>query len=106
MLSATVTCSYAFMLPVATPPNAIVFAAAKMKPIEMVHKIYFGFLISFQLSQIHLQIKCGIVMNLVCVAVLCLMMATYGVAFFNMDNFPEWAVPPLTTSVPPVNCTI
>lgn len=28
--------SYAFMLPVSTPPNAIAFAAAKMKPDEMV----------------------------------------------------------------------
>ena len=35
MLPATVTCSYAFMLPVATPPIAIVFAEAKMKAIEM-----------------------------------------------------------------------
>ena len=37
MLPATVTCSYAFMLPVATPPIAIVFAEAKMKAIEMLY---------------------------------------------------------------------
>ncbi len=36
MLPATVTCSYAFMLPVATPPNAIVFSAAHMNPVDMV----------------------------------------------------------------------
>lgn len=40
MIPATVTCSYAFMLPVATPPNAIVFAAAKMTP---------GYMVSLQL---------------------------------------------------------
>jgi di/tricarboxylate transporter len=32
--------SYAFMLPVATPPNAIVFSAAKMNPVEMVNIHY------------------------------------------------------------------
>ena len=36
MVPVAVTCSYAFMLPVATPPNAIVFAAAKMRPLDMV----------------------------------------------------------------------
>ena len=36
MLPCTVTCSYAFMLPVATAPNAIVYTAAKMNPIDMV----------------------------------------------------------------------
>ncbi|MPD00484.1 Solute carrier family 13 member 1 [Portunus trituberculatus] len=36
MLPAAVCCSYAFMLPVATPPNAIVFSVANMKSSEMV----------------------------------------------------------------------
>lgn len=38
MIPATVTCSYAFMLPVATPPNAIVYSASGMKTSEMVIK--------------------------------------------------------------------
>nr|CAH0105112.1 unnamed protein product [Daphnia galeata] len=71
MVPATVTCSYAFMLPVATPPNAIVFSAAKMNPVEMM--------------------KAGWFMNLVCVIVICVLMETWGNVIFNSKDFPIWA---------------
>ena len=44
---AAVTCSYAFMLPVATAPNAIVFGASTMKTGDMM--------------------KAGLFMNIACV---------------------------------------
>ena len=79
MLPATVTCSYAFMLPVATPPNAIVFAAAKMNPIDMV--------------------KAGFLMNIICVMVICTLMITYGNFIFDFNTFPEWAMTNATSAI-------
>uniref|UniRef100_A0A2L2YCZ0 Solute carrier family 13 member 5 n=1 Tax=Parasteatoda tepidariorum TaxID=114398 RepID=A0A2L2YCZ0_PARTP len=71
MLPVSVVCSYAFMLPVATPPNAIAFDSGNMKTIQMA--------------------KPGIVMNIVCCAVQILMINTLGVALFDLNNFPSWA---------------
>ena len=36
MIPASIACAYAFMLPVATPPNAIAFSYGHMKVIDMV----------------------------------------------------------------------
>lgn len=71
MLPITVSTSYAFLLPVATPPNAIVFDASKMKVTDMM--------------------KPGIVMNIICLVVQFTMINTLGKAMFNLDTFPEWA---------------
>ncbi|KAK8378288.1 hypothetical protein O3P69_011052 [Scylla paramamosain] len=76
MLPAAVCCSYAFMLPVATPPNAIVFSVADMKSSEMM--------------------KAGIVMNVVCVLVLNVMINTLGVVIFDLNNMPAWTNSSLT----------
>ncbi|XP_054707711.1 Na(+)/citrate cotransporter-like isoform X2 [Uloborus diversus] len=71
MLPITVACAYAFMLPVATPPNAIVFESGNMKTLDMA--------------------KPGLAMNLACCAVQLFMINTLGVAMFNLREFPNWA---------------
>ncbi|XP_037085207.1 solute carrier family 13 member 5-like [Pollicipes pollicipes] len=71
MLPTTLTCSYAFMLPVATPPNAIVHQAGQLKTSDMM--------------------RAGLLMNLLCVGVITLLTNTLGVSIFELHTFPAWA---------------
>ncbi len=41
LLPVTLSCSYAFMLPVATPPNAIVYSSSGVNTSEMVNMFFF-----------------------------------------------------------------
>ena len=74
MLPATMSASMAFMLPVATPPNAIIFGTNRIKIKEMV--------------------RTGLVMNLM--GTLVITMAVYYLARLvfgiDLDVFPEWAL--------------
>ena len=76
MLPATLTCSCAFMLPVSTAPNAIVFEAmaGKMTTVDMM-KVGFG-------------------MNIITMLVIVGCIYTYGVPMFHLNNgLPDWAKP-------------
>ena len=66
-----IVCSYAFALPVATAPNAIVFGHSSMKTVDMM--------------------KAGFVMNLICVITLVISINTYAVPLFGLNEFPDWA---------------
>ncbi|MFH0999759.1 MAG: SLC13 family permease [Bacteroidota bacterium] len=74
MLPATFAASLAFMLPVATPPNAIVFGSNKLKVIQMV--------------------KTGFVLNIFAVIILSLFVYFFGRIVFDIDinQMPDWAV--------------
>nr|CAH0112211.1 unnamed protein product [Daphnia galeata] len=74
MIPVTFSCCHAFMLPVGTPSNAMVFSAGKMKPGEMV------------------RIKAGVVMNIISILVLCIVMETIGDAVFDFHTpeLPFW----------------
>ena len=71
VLSSVVTCSYAFMLPVATAPNAIVYSASSMSTKDMA--------------------STGFAMNIICVVMTTIAINTYGVLMFDLNSFPEWA---------------
>jgi sodium-dependent dicarboxylate transporter 2/3/5 len=74
MIPATLAASLAFMLPVATPPNAIIFGTGHLRIKDMV--------------------KTGFALNLVGIAVTVLVTWFWGTIVFNIDvgSFPEWAL--------------
>ncbi|XP_078404401.1 Na(+)/citrate cotransporter-like isoform X2 [Cetorhinus maximus] len=71
MIPTTLSTSFAFMLPVATPPNAIVFSYGHLRVIDMV--------------------RSGWVLNILGVASVTLAINTWGYAMFKLNTFPEWA---------------
>ncbi|MCK3685036.1 DASS family sodium-coupled anion symporter [Maribellus sp. YY47] len=77
MIPATLAASLAFMLPVATPPNAIIFGTNRIKVKDMV--------------------RTGFLLNLAGIIVATLVMYFWGTTVFHIDVsvFPEWATVPL-----------
>jgi len=75
MIPATLAASMAFMLPVATPPNAIIFGTNRIRIIEMV--------------------KAGLLLDIVSVFIITLVMYFWGTIVFGIDVtvFPDWAIP-------------
>ncbi|XP_054565237.1 Na(+)/citrate cotransporter [Eptesicus fuscus] len=72
MLPCTLSASFAFMLPVATPPNAIVFAYGHLKVSDMV--------------------KAGSMMNIIGIICVFLAINTWGRVIFDLEHFPDWAI--------------
>lgn len=73
MIPATLAASLAFMLPVATPPNAIIFGTGRLHVKDMV--------------------KTGFLLNIIGVVVTTLVTYFWGTLVFKIDvnSFPEWA---------------
>lgn len=70
MITATLSASMAFMLPVATPPNTIIFASRRIKVIDMV--------------------KAGFTLNIAGVIVVTLLVYFLGSYLFELNTFPAW----------------
>ncbi|XP_062328578.1 solute carrier family 13 member 2-like isoform X2 [Osmerus eperlanus] len=71
MLPCTICASLAFMLPVATPPNAIAFSYGNLKVIDMA--------------------KAGFILNIFGVLTINIALHTWGMAMFDLHTFPDWA---------------
>ncbi len=85
MIPATLSASCAFMMPVATPPNAIVFGSGRITIAEMA--------------------KVGIVLNLIGIVMTTAVFYWFGAGILGVDTkvFPEWAqfVPSIDQAIPP-----
>jgi len=79
IMAAAVTSSYAFMLPVATAPNAIVFGASTMTTGHMM--------------------KAGFGMNIITVITTLIAINSYAIPLYGLDSFPVWAEPQLPVNV-------
>ncbi|XP_003416996.3 solute carrier family 13 member 2-like [Loxodonta africana] len=71
MLPCTLASSLAFMLPVATPPNAIVFSFGGLKVSDMA--------------------RAGFLLNIIGVLVITLAINSWSYAIFDLHTFPSWA---------------
>ncbi|XP_007944953.1 solute carrier family 13 member 1 [Orycteropus afer afer] len=80
LIPSTLCTSFAFLLPVANPPNAIVFSYGHLKTIDMV--------------------KAGLGVNILGVAVVMLGMFTWIVPLFDLYTYPAWA-PALSNATMP-----
>ncbi|XP_025785122.1 solute carrier family 13 member 4 [Puma concolor] len=71
LIPVTMCISFAVMLPVGNPPNAIVF--------------------SYGHCQIKDMVKAGLGVNVIGLVIVMVAINTWGVSLFHLDNFPAWA---------------
>lgn len=84
MLPVTVCSSYAFMLPVASGTNAIIFEVGKMKTKDMVGLGATNE--SILIDRCYLQFIPGFFVKIICVAVLVTMTSLWGNVIFNLHS--------------------
>ncbi|XP_049942418.1 solute carrier family 13 member 3-like isoform X4 [Schistocerca serialis cubense] len=77
MMPACLCCSYAYVLPVGTPPNAFVMGECNMKTSDM--------------------IKAGLGMCVISIVFLLVLFPTYGGVLYGLNGFPSWAANSNTT---------
>lgn len=72
LIPVTMCISFAVMLPVGNPPNAIVF--------------------SYGHCQIKDMVKAGLGVNVIGLVIVTVAINTWGISLFNLDTFPAWAM--------------
>ncbi|XP_032652036.1 solute carrier family 13 member 4 isoform X2 [Chelonoidis abingdonii] len=80
LIPVTMCISFAVMLPVGNPPNAIVF--------------------NYGHCQIKDMVKAGLGVNLIGLVVVMVAINTWGISLFQLDTFPDWAMVSNVTGQP------
>ncbi|KAG5845938.1 hypothetical protein ANANG_G00144480, partial [Anguilla anguilla] len=78
LIPTTLCTSFAFLLPVSNPPNAIVFTYGHVNIIDMV--------------------KAGLGLKIIGLTVVLLGVASWGVPLFGLNTYPDWAPIHATTN--------
>lgn len=81
MIHGNIGATFAFMLPIATAPNAIVFAHGDLNVLDMV--------------------KSGFVMNILCIIIVLVATHTWGMVFFDLHKVPWHTATQLINSTTP-----
>lgn len=71
MIPITLSCSYAFVLPVGTPANALVFSHANLNSTDMLIP--------------------GMITKLLCLVIMLANLYAIGISIFDLNEFPMWA---------------
>lgn len=91
MIPITIISSYAFMLTVASPSNALVYEAAEVMTVpDMVNKVK-ALRRVFVFNLLLIQMYYGLVPTLFCPLIALAGIYTYGVPMFDLNVFPSWA---------------
>ncbi|OQR66188.1 solute carrier family 13 member 5-like [Tropilaelaps mercedesae] len=72
VIPVTLACSYAFMLPVGTPANAIVATHARLKTTDMLLP--------------------GLIVKVISISTMLVSLNTLGRLIYSLDTFPDWAL--------------
>ena len=83
-LGVTLTASHSFMLPVSTPPNAIVYTAGRLAIKDM--------------------LGVGAILNLLCISTTILSLHSHGQLMLSLNTFPDWANASLVEDSSPGLC--
>ena len=83
-LGVTLTASHSFILPVSTPPNAIVYTAGRLAIKDM--------------------LGVGAILNLLCISTTILSLHSHGQLMLSLNTFPDWANASLVEDSSPGLC--